>query len=196
VMGLLVVAALANFFAAPGSALMPILVTRHFGGGPTELGWMGSAYGVGFVLGALTLGVWGGFRRRIVTMLTAWLVMALSTLLVALTPATALWLGLVGVFVGGFMNPIANGSAMALNQTVVAPEMQGRALMVTMSVTSAVSPLSMAIAGPIADAWGVRVWYAIGGVGPALLMLAAFFVPAITHLEDNPAPRSAAAKAA
>jgi DHA3 family macrolide efflux protein-like MFS transporter len=187
---LLILAALANFFSGPSSALMPILVTKHFGGGAPELGWMSSAWGAGFLVGGLVLGVWGGFRRRIITMLSAWLCMALSTIVVALAPSDALWLGLLGVGIGGFMNPIANGTAFALHQTIVAPEMQGRVLTVMMSVSAAVSPISMAIAGPIADAWGVRVWYLIGGTGPALLMIAAFFAPPIMHLEDvqPPAP--------
>jgi DHA3 family macrolide efflux protein-like MFS transporter len=193
---LLILAALCNFFGNPGSALMPILVTKHFGGGVVELGWMNSAYGVGFLIGGLALGMWGGFRRRIVTMLTGWFFMGLSILLIALAPANALWLALVGTFIGGFMNPIANGTALALLQTIVVPEMQGRVLMVVMSLTVAVAPISMAAAGPIADAWGVRVWYIIGGVGPALLMLAAFFAPPIMHLEDGHGPQATTVRGA
>ena len=110
---------------------------------------------------------------------------------IAAAPSNALWLALVGVFIGGFMNPIANGTALALLQTIVAPEMQGRVLMVMMSLTVAVAPISMAVAGPIADGWGVRVWYVIGGAGPALLMLAAFFVPPIMRMEDGRGPQAA-----
>jgi DHA3 family macrolide efflux protein-like MFS transporter len=190
---LLIMAALANFFGGPSFALIPILVTKHFGGGVIELGWMNSAHGIGFLLGGIALGVWGGFRRRVVTMLSAMLCMALSTLLIGLAPAGALWLGLVGAFIGGFMNPIGNGMALALLQTIVAPEMQGRVLTVAMSLSAAVSPISMAVAGPIADAWGVRLWYVIGGIGPAVLMVAAFFAPPIMHLEDSRGPRADAA---
>jgi DHA3 family macrolide efflux protein-like MFS transporter len=187
---LLIISALANFFGGPSFALIPILVTKHFGGGVIELGWMNSANGIGFLVGGIALGVWGGFRRRIVTMLSAMLCMALSTLLIALAPPAALWLGLVGTFIAGFMNPIANGTAFALLQTIVAPEMQGRVLTVAMSLTAVVSPISMAVAGPIADAWGVRLWYMIGGIGPAALMLAAFFAPPIMHLEDSRGPQA------
>jgi len=182
---LLIIIALFNFLCYPKSALTPILVTKHFGGGVLELGWMNSAFGVGFLIGGLTLGMWGGFRRRIVTMLTGWFLMGLSTVLIALAPANALWLGLVGTFIGGFMNPIANGTTLALLQAIVAPEMQGRVLTVAISLATAVSPISMAVAGPIADAWGVRLWYMIGGIGPAALMLAAFFAPPIMHLEEG-----------
>lgn len=108
--------------------------------------------------------------------------MALPTVLIALVPPTALRLGLVGTFLGGFMNPITNGMAFALRQTIVAPEMQERVL------TVAVSPIGMAVAGMTADAWGVRVWTMTGGAGPALLMLDAFFAPCIMYLVSGGKP--------
>jgi len=37
----------------------------------------------------------------------------------------------------------------------------------------------------------VRVWYLIGGTGPVLLTLAAFFVPPIMHLEQGRAAQAA-----
>jgi DHA3 family macrolide efflux protein-like MFS transporter len=118
-------------------------------------------------------------------MLTGWFLMGLSSLLIATAPSNALWLALVGTFIGGFMNPIANGTTLALIQAVVAPEMQGRVLAAVISLATAMSPFSVAAAGPIADAWGMRLWYMIRGIGPAALMLAACFVPSIMHLEDS-----------
>ncbi|RPI48802.1 MAG: MFS transporter, partial [Chloroflexi bacterium] len=59
-----------NFVVNPGFALMPLLVTQHFGGGALELGWLESAWGVGMLAGALLLSVWGGFRRRVYTSLS------------------------------------------------------------------------------------------------------------------------------
>ena len=46
-------------------------------------------------------------------------------------------------------------------------------------------PLSLAVAGPVADALGVRQWYAIGGAVFALLGIISFFVPAIVNIEKN-----------
>ena len=64
IMGL---AALLNFLLTPASTLIPILVTKHFGGGAFELAWIESSWGFGVLIGGLLLGVWGGFRRRITT---------------------------------------------------------------------------------------------------------------------------------
>ena len=56
--------ALLIFFVAPASTLIPILVNEHLGGDVLKLGWLGSAQGIGGILGGLLLGVWGGFKKR------------------------------------------------------------------------------------------------------------------------------------
>ena len=94
-------------------------------------------------------------------------------------------MALVGMFVAGFMNPIVNGPFMAVMQTAVAPEMQGRVFSLIQSASLAMMPLSLLIAGPIADKLGVRVWYVAGGVLCIVIGLVAFAVPAIMHVEDN-----------
>jgi DHA3 family macrolide efflux protein-like MFS transporter len=43
----------------------------------------------------------------------------------------------------------------------------------------------MAVAGPVADALGVRVWYVMAGIVCLLMGLSAFRVPAIMHLEES-----------
>jgi DHA3 family macrolide efflux protein-like MFS transporter len=186
--GLLAVAGLAmalNFLVTPAMSLMPILVTDHFSGEALQLGWMNSAWGVGLVLGGVILGAWGGFRQRIVTVLTGIVGLGLGLLLVGLTPATAFPLALVGLFFGAAMNSMCNGSAHALLQQVVAPEMQGRVFTLVVSLCNAATPLGMAIAGPVADAVGVRTLYLVGGAVQIMLGVGGFFVPAIMRLEDN-----------
>lgn len=186
--GLLAIAGLAmvlNFLINPAMSLMPILVTSHFKGEALQLGWMNSSWGFGLVLGGVILGVWGGFKKRIVNVLMGVVGLGVGVLLVGLTPATAFPLALAGLFFGAVMNSMCNGSAFALLQQVVAPEMQGRVFMLVMSLCSAASPLGMAIAGPVADAVGVRTLYVVGGISQILLGIGGFFVPAIMHLEDN-----------
>ena len=185
VLAVMCMAAVVNFFLWPAFSLVPILVTKHFGGGALQLGWMNSAWGVGLVLGGLVLSVWGGFRRRIVTSMMGLIGLGLGILLVGLTPATAFWLGAGGLFFATLMMAICNGPIQALFQTVVPPEMQARFFTVIGSMSAAMAPLGMAVAGPVADALGVRVWYVMGGVVCILMGIGAFFVPPIMHLEDS-----------
>jgi DHA3 family macrolide efflux protein-like MFS transporter len=185
VMALLIMASVINFVLNPAFALMPILVTGHFGGGALQLGWMDSAWGIGVVLGGLILSAWGGFRRRILTTLMGLIGLGVGTLLIGLTPAALFELALASMFVAGFMNPITNGPVMAIVQAIVPPEMQGRVFTVIGSLAGAMSPLGMLIAGPVADAVGVRFWYVMGGAVCLLMGAMAFGIPAIVHLEDN-----------
>lgn len=53
-----------NFLLAPTSALTPLLVTKYFGKGALELGSLDSFFGIGMILGGITLGVWGGFNSN------------------------------------------------------------------------------------------------------------------------------------
>lgn len=184
-LALLLIATVVNFLLNPAFALLPILVTKHFGGGPWHLGGIESAWGVGVILGGLVLGVWGGFRQRVLTILVGLVGMGLGTLVIGLVPAH--WFGpaVAAMFCTGVMNPIVNGPITAIMQSLVPPEMQGRVFTVIQSLAAAMSPLGLVIAGPVADALGVQTWFLIGGVVCALLGAGAFFVPAIVHLEDG-----------
>jgi DHA3 family macrolide efflux protein-like MFS transporter len=183
-MVMMAVAAMVNFLLWPAFSLMPILVTRHFGGGAVQLGWMNSALGAGLMLGGLVLSVWGGFRRRLVTSLMGLVGMGVGTLVVGLMPATAFGLAAGGLFLTTFMMAMANGPIFAFFQAIVDLEMHARVFTVVGSMTAATSPLGMAVAGPLADAWGVRVWYVAGGIACVLMGISVFFIPAAMHLED------------
>lgn len=180
-----VIAMILNFLSNPAFTLTPILITDHFGGGAFQLGWLNSAWGVGMIVGGVTLGVWGGFKRRVVTGLLGLAGSGVGILVVGLTPASSFPLAVGGMFFGAALNAICNGVMFALLQEVVAPEMQGRVFTVIMSLCMAMAPLGMAIAGPIADALGVRFLYMVASVGTLLLGTGAFFVPVIMQLEDN-----------
>jgi DHA3 family macrolide efflux protein-like MFS transporter len=184
-LAILVMAMVINFVVDPAFSLMPILVTEYFGLGALQLGWLESVWGIGVVTGGLVLSAWGGFKRRVVTSLLGIIGMGIGTLIVGVSPVGAFMMALAGMLVAGFMNPIVNGPFMAVMQTNVAPEMQGRVFSLIQSASLAMMPLSLLIAGPIADTFGVRVWYVAGGALCILIGLIAFTVPAIMHVEEN-----------
>jgi DHA3 family macrolide efflux protein-like MFS transporter len=188
----LVLAMVINFILNPAFSLLPLLVTRHFGGGALQLGWLESTWGVGVVVGGLLLGVWGGFKRRMVTALTGLTFMGMGTLLLGLVPADHFWLAVVSMAVAGLMNPICNGPIFAMLQAVVAPDMQGRVFTLVGSAAAAISPLSLAVAGPVADAVGIRIWYVVGGLLCVGIGLCGYFVPVVVNADQHqPAPAAA-----
>jgi DHA3 family macrolide efflux protein-like MFS transporter len=182
---LLILVMLINFFVNPAMSLVPILVTKQFQGGALELGWLNASWGVGMLIGGLVLGAWGGFRKRTYTMLMGTFGLGVGILMAAFAPASMLPLAIIGFLVGSAMNAITNGSGFALLQTLVAPEMQGRVFTVVMSMAGAMSPLSLAIGGPIADWFGVRTLYFIAGGALILLSVIGWMTPVILNLEDQ-----------
>lgn len=190
-LALLLMATVINFLLNPAFALMPILVTKHFQGQALHLGALESASGIGVILGGLALSVWGGFRRRILTTLAGLIGMGMGIVLIGLTPSSAFLLAVGGMFITGLMNPITNGPIMALMQDLVPAEMQGRVFTVTQSIAAAMSPLGLAVAGPVADLLGVRTWYLVGGMTCLLMGLVSLLIPAIARMEDRPAPAHA-----
>ena len=192
---ILIMATVLNFLLAPAGTLQPILITKHFGGGALQLGWSNSAWGAGVILGGLVLSIWGGFRRRIATSLLGLVGLGLGAATVGLAPGNLFTMGLAGLFIMGFMNPIVNGPLMATVQAKVAPEMQGRVFTIMQALAGGMMPLSMAIAGPVADALGVQVWFVIGGIACAAMGAGAWFVPSIMNLEGQPGYAAAEAAA-
>jgi len=57
---------------------------------------------------------------------------------------------------------------------------------VTSSICTAMMPLSMIIAAPVAEYLGLRVWYWLGGAMVMVLGLIALFIPSIRALEEGP----------
>ena len=182
---LMIIATAINFLISPAFSLMPILVVKTFQGGAWQLGGLQSAFGIGMLVGGLILSAWGGFRRRIVTSLVGLIGMGAGITVMGLVPPQAFGLAVAAIFVAGLMNPIVNGPVMAVMQATVEPEMQGRVFTLLQSAASAMSPLSLAIAGPVADAFGVQVWYVAGGLACLAIGIAGFFVPMLVHLEDG-----------
>jgi len=178
-------AAMLNFLLAPAGTLLPLMVTQHFKAGVWELSLIESSMGIGVVIGGLVLGVWGGFKNRILTSLTGVVGIGLGVVIFGVAPANMFWLGLVGMVVMGFMSPIANGPLQAIMQSKVAPEMQGRVMGTTGALCSAMMPLSMVIVAPVAEFLGLRVWYWVGGGLTILIGLAAFYIPSIMSLDSS-----------
>jgi DHA3 family macrolide efflux protein-like MFS transporter len=186
--GLLIVvlmATLLNFLLTPTGSLIPLLVTKHFQGGVWQFGAMESASGVGVVVGGLLLGVWGGFRKKMTTVLLGVIGIGAGVMMTGLAPASFFFLALTGVFVTGFMNPITNGPLQAIIQARIEPEMQGRVFTAVSSLASAMSPLGMLAAAPVAQGLGIQSWFILGGAVCIFMGVGAFLVPEIMNLEER-----------
>ena len=160
---MILMASLLNMALAPGGNLLPLHVTTFFGKGAQELAWLQVAMGIGGIVGGLVLGVWGGFKRKVWTVLTGMIGIGVGMLLFGLIPANRYAYSLVCLVVVGGMASFANGSFGPLLQTKVPPEVQGRVFMLLSSLSLAMMPIGLFLSAPIADRFGTRVSYIAGG---------------------------------
>jgi len=181
---LFVTATVGILFVQPALTFLPLLVTRHFGGQATELGWMQSAYGLGYIAGGTILGVWGGFKRRMTTSVVGTLGIGAGILAIGLLPSTAYPLALALWLFVGLTFPLALGPIRAIYQSSVPAEMQGRFFTLNDAVVRATSPLGLAIAGPLTDTLGVRFLWVIAGIALVGLALVRVLTPAILDIES------------
>ena len=174
-----------NMVTTPTFTMLPLLITEFFKGGAIELAWVQSANGVGMILGGITLGVWGGFKSKINTAFSGLFVASIGLLVFSRTPADMLWIGVASMFVFGFMNSIANSSFFSVLQALIPHDMQGRVFTLIMSTSVAVSPIGLAIAGPVVELTGLRFWFVISGVVFMLGSFVGFTVPLVRTLEED-----------
>jgi DHA3 family macrolide efflux protein-like MFS transporter len=78
---ILIMATMINFLLSPATSLLPLLVKEHFQGDALQFGWMNSVFGIGVIVGGIALGVWGGFKRRIITAMMGLIGIGMSTIL-------------------------------------------------------------------------------------------------------------------
>ena len=189
-LAIMVMSTIINFMLTPTGALLPLLITKHFGLGALEFGLMDSAWGFGVILGGLALSTWGGFKRKVATAMMGVAGIGLGVIIVGLAPANLYGIAIVGMAITGIMMPITDGPLFALIQSTVEPEMQGRVMSLVFSAAKALSPFSLMVAGPVSDTIGIRTWFWFGGVLCLLMGIGAFFVPAIMNVENNRSDKS------
>jgi len=170
----------------PAFSLLPLYIKDHFGGGALQYAWIQSANGIGLVVGGLLLGAWGGFEKKILTAMGAYTLAGAGLLGFGLVPSGLFIVGVATVFLFSMTISVGDASFFAMLQASIPPEMQGRVLMILMSLGAATGPIGLMMAGPLSDLYGIKVWFLGAGTVLGLISLAALFVPAILRVEEGP----------
>ena len=130
--------------------LMAPMILSRTGNDTVILGGVQSAFGVGGLLGGVLMSVWGGPKRRVHGVLLGMASSSLlGTLLMGLGRGPLAWA--FAAFATMCFMPIINGSNQAIWQSKVPPEVQGRVFATRRVIAQIAVPISMALAGPLAD---------------------------------------------
>ncbi|HOH92426.1 MAG TPA: MFS transporter [Anaerolineaceae bacterium] len=162
---------LINMTASPAFSLLPLYVEQHFQKGPEGLAWLYSAFGIGSIVGGLVLGVWGGFKRKILTVMMGIMGMGVGMFVLGLVPQKAYGVAVALTAFLGVMTAFANGPLNAIVQEKIPNELQGRVFTVLGSLVQATVPLGLIVAAPIAELFGISIWFSVGGVVGVLIAI-------------------------
>ena len=164
------------------SVLFPKYFSDHHQ--PAQLGWALMALGVGGVAGALGYAALSKYTRRRTALLTATLTFGAATAGIAFLPPLPVILVLCAVtgVVYGPIQPIYN----YVMQTRAPRRLRGRVVGVMTGLTYAAGPLGLLVAGPLADAAGLKVTFLTLAVPILLIGLIACGLPSLHELDRAP----------
>jgi len=179
----------------PFEVLIPFLIKDRLGGGPGDHALVMAAFGIGGAVGSLAMASRPMPRRYLTVMNLMWGLGALP--FVVMGVATAVWQLVVAALVLGTLWAAPMVIWGTLLQRRVPPHMLGRVSSLDFFVSISLMPVSMALAGPVSEAIGLRTTFLIAGVVPGIVATVAIVwarMPAdeIAHpLRDDPADESA-----
>jgi len=155
----------------PIEVLIPFVVKDRAGGGPGDHAIVMAAFGIGGALGSLGMASFRMPRRYLTIMNLMWGVGCLPLVLVGL--ATDVWVIAAAVFVVGscFSAPMVIWGT--LLQRRVPPHLLGRVSSLDFFVSLVFMPVSMAVAGAVSATIGLGWTFAIAGLVPTVIAIAA-----------------------
>lgn len=169
------------FVEGPFHVLLPFVVADRLGGGAAVFGFVSAAEGVGALVAAVITGQLGVPRRRVTTMYFAW-------------TASCVFIGLIGVAPGVLGAAVFSGLSGAgfqvgtviwatMLQQLVPSRMLGRVTSLDWLVSLSLTPLSFALAGPVAGRIGGSATLLAGGILGGAVLLVGLIVPGVRDPE-------------
>ena len=205
--GMLLYFALVNFLMNLSAVLTAPLVLSF--AKADSLGVVQSVFGLAMLIGSIVMSVWGGPKRRMLTIYICALLVGVALIIIGLRPSVALIA--VGFFIFLFNIPIASGSSRAIWQSKIAPDVQGRVFASRNMISGSMMPLAFLLAGPLADkifnplmlpggalantvighvigvgpGRGVSLIFSASGVLLLIVTAAAYLYPRMRNVEDE-----------
>ena len=130
-------------------AILPAMVLARSGNNSAVWGELLTSFGIGGLLGAVTVSIWGGPKRRIHGLLLGSAIWKLSLIVLSITQTTLI--KVAAALSSGFCSPFPDSSNQAIWMSKVKPEIQGRVFATRDLIAQITIPLGAAIAGPLAD---------------------------------------------
>ena len=171
---LLFVSLMLLLIMGPFEVLIPFLIKGRLAGGPGDHAIVMAAFGIGGALGSLGMASVRMPRRYLTLMNLMWGVGCLPLVAIGFAPSVAVVV--VAAFVLGAMFSAPMVIWGTLLQTRVPAHMLGRVASLDFFVSVSLMPISMALAGPVSEAIGIRTTFLVAGIVPGVLAALAIWL--------------------
>jgi len=168
-------------FFGPVETLVPFLVKNRLNVGPESLGLLFAVGGVGAILTGVAIGQFGLPRKRVTIMYLSWSVGVALMAIFGLM--TELWQALVASFFLQALFQLGQVIWTTMLQTLVPRKLLGRVTSVDWLVSTGLVPVSFALTGPAAEAFGAAETMVGASLIGAVLMIMLLFVPGVRDPE-------------
>ena len=180
---LLWVGALYMLFFMPINALFPLMSMKYFGGTTYHASLVEIVFAAGMLVGGLVLGVWGGFKNRVLSLAASILLMGVSLIVSGVLPVKGFAVFVLCSTLMGFSAPFYSGVQTALFQEKISPEYLGRVFALLGSVVSVAMPLGLVLSALFADTLGVNRWFLISGILITGIAVLPALMPGLRNLD-------------
>lgn len=148
-LALVVFLLLENLIENINFAILPAMILARSDNDPGMWGRLLTSFGIGGVLGAVTISIWGGPKRRIHGLLLGSAVCKVG--LIVLSVSQTMLIKIAAAVTSGFCSPFPDSSNQAIWMSKVKPDIQGRVFAARDLIAQIAIPLGAAISGPLAD---------------------------------------------
>jgi len=130
-------------------AILTAMILARSNNDSTVLSTLLTTFGIGGLLGGVTISIWGGPKRKIHGLLTGSAIWKLG--LLTLSIALEIRLKMIAAFFSGFSSPFPSSSNQAIWLSKIEPDIQGRVFATRFLIAQIPTALGAAIAGLLAD---------------------------------------------
>jgi MFS family permease len=173
---------LASIFLAIGATLMSPLVLSQTQNNESALATVQSTGAVGGILGGVILSLWGGTKRRVHTILIGGAgACLLGILWLGMSHALLFWA--IGSFFFAFFEPFVEGGNLAIWQSKVEADVQGRVFSARQLLVQIPYLAGILVSGYLAEASALSDVLIVSGIAGALVFAVGYLFSHVREAE-------------
>lgn len=163
---------LCMIFYLPLSSLYPLMISVHFSGTAWHASIIEFIYSAGMMLCAIIISAYGEIKNKFRLIHISLIGFGIVNLACGMLPAdiSFFWIFAVLCALMGAAGNLYNIPYLTYLQQTVPPEAQGRVFSFIGSLMCLAMPLGLAVAGPVAQAYGVSAWFIVSGLAMLVIM--------------------------